>query len=670
MPEKPSTGASYNLSHRIGAAKAKEITTYENFVEGYRNREDTSLLKPQTLVAGSHDVLIGTTGRVRSREGYYIDGAKSTISSSTRPLPDWEMGTGFIHHLRAGGLTNGTNGQLQIRYTDTFGALGTVNGTYWLPLLGGTTTYPSGVATVSGLTSTYFQSANYWDSTNLLAKLLLVNRTGVIWEWTGAIGTIASVTSSSITLNGTVTPAQLKFYSSGYVINNGIVYQYASISGQTLNLQGGTPSPVGAVLNSPVYQQPVSFTFASGTFTNTPSPATGFTCDLIGILKTSNQVMVASISNNVIYLSQAGTYTNYSQSTARLQYEGDMFTSVGNVTALVPEDSEMYVSAGQDEWYITDFTDTTITNQTTGATLVYENSQLQQLKTTSGQASISQYATTKIKNLIAYVSNEPIVNTLGIVANYLSVPQVADLSSPIVYDMNNYNFTDASIYYWKQRILVAIPKSGTVIIYNMTNPKEPFWEAPLTLPVSGFCTVGNTLIGHSYNTFESYVMFQGYSDRALNINATGNPINAVALFAFNEVGLRAKRKSFDKFFLEGYISPSTALNFGFFFRSPQNGLSLGQSFLLMGTNPIIPQGGGDDSLGKLSLGKDPLATDIPIPQQLKLPNYFAVTKLTLRSPFVSFQPAFYSNGVNQRWELLAYGSNAVPTSENENDTTF
>src|ERR1017187_6162234 len=95
------TFSSFTLYRRISAAKAKEITTIENFVEGYRSREDTTLLKPETLVAGSHDVLVGNTGRIRSREGYYLDGAGSSVISATRPLPDWEMGTGFVHHLRA-----------------------------------------------------------------------------------------------------------------------------------------------------------------------------------------------------------------------------------------------------------------------------------------------------------------------------------------------------------------------------------------------------------------------------------------------------------------------------------------------------------------------------------------------------------------------------------------
>lgn len=653
----PKTGSSFTLNRRISAAKAKEIVTVEDFVEGYRNREDTSLLKPQQLVAGSHDVLVGNTGRIRSREGYYLDGVKSSVVSVTRPLLDWETSTGTVHHLRAGNLTSaGNDGKLQLRYIDAPGALGAVGNTYWLDLL-------------TSLTSTYFQSTNYWDVSAVKAKNLLVNRTGIIYEWTGAIGTIASVTASTIVLNGTLTLAQLGFDAAGFVINNGIVYQYDSISGQTFTLHSGTPSPVGSVVNSPVYQQPVSYTFASATFTNSIAPPTGFTVDVIALLKNSNQVMVASITNNLVFLSKAGTYKDYSQSSARLQYEGDTFTTIGPVRAFAPQENAVYVAAGLDEWYTTQFTETTLVSQGTSTTLTYENAQLAQLKTTSGQASQSQYMTTKIVNDVVFVSNEPRVDSLGRVDDILLTPQITNLSYPIITDMNAYNFTDASCFYFKEKLYVAIPSSGVVIIYNMTNPKSPFWEAPQNLPISGFCAVGNTLIGHSFNTFESYVMFSGYSDRAANANSTGNPISSVALFAFQGLGLRAKSKSFNKFFVEGYITQPTTLNVGLIFRAPGNGVTAGTTLAIVGTDSYVINNVVDDSLGKFSLGKNPLATDISSPQQQNLPPYFAVIKTFLRNPYFAYQPMFYSLGTNQRWEVLSYGNNASPTYEGENSIT-
>jgi len=643
------------IPQRLLKAKTRELALYSDFIHGYRNREDTSLLDPKTLVAGSRDVLVGTTGRIRSREGYYMDGAKSSVVSVTRPLPDWEMGTGTIHRLRAGNLTSaGNDGKLQLRWIDTPGALGTVGKTYWLDLL-------------TGLTSTYFQSTNYWDTSAVKAKNLLVNRTGTIWEWTGGIGTIASVTAGTIVLNGTLTLAQLKFDASGYIINNGVVYQYDSISGQTFTLHAGTPSPVGSVVNSPVYQQPVAYTFSGATFTGSITPPTGFTCDLIALLKNSNQVVLASITNNLVYLSKAGTYKDYSQSTARIQYEGDTFQTVGNVIALQPQEDAIYVSAGTSEWYATSFTQTTLTNSTNTTTTTYETAKLADLKTTLGQGALSQYLTTKIKNDVIFVSNEPIVNSLGRVANVFQTPQITDLSFPIVMDMNQYDFTDGSIFYFKQRIYLAIPASNVVLIYNMTNPKNPFWEAPQYIPISGFSAYGNKLIGHSYNTFESYILYSGYSDRANDMNSTGNPINAVALFAFQTMGIRAKTKSFNKFAIEGYISQPTELDVGIIYRGPGNGVDVSQTFILKGTDDYVINSNIDNSLGKYALGKSPIAGDLS--QQSSLPPYFLVIKTSVRTPHLAFQPRFSSTGVNQRWELLSFGSNEKSTSEGENDIT-
>ncbi len=648
---------SFTLNKRIGAAKAKEISTIENFVEGYRNREDSTILKPQTLVAGSHDVLIDVSGRVTIRNGYYIDGSKSNIASITRPLADWTMQNGFIHHLRAGGINVGGDGQLQLRYIDTLGALGTIGNTYWLPLL-------------TSLSSVYFQSSNYWDSTALKAELLLVNRSSIVWEWTGAIGTIASIpSSSSIVLNGPLTLAQLFFDSSGHIINNGIVYQYDSITGNTFNLHAGTPDPTGSVVNSPVYQQPVSFTFANLTFgAITTPPPTGFTVDLVGVLS-SNQVLFASISNNLVYLSQAGNFQSFDQSAARIQYQGDVYTTIGNVTAFAPQEDEMYISSGLDQWYTTEFVLNPLVDPLTNLTVNYETTQLASLKVTAGQAAQSQYMTTKIKDSVVFISNEPIMNTFGRVTNILLTPQMTDESFPIVNDMNAYTFTDSSLFYFKQKIYLTIPTMGIVRIFNMTNPKSPFWEAPQYLPISGFCAVGNTLIGHSYNTFESYVMFTGNSDRALSANQTGIPISWNMTFAFQNLGLRAKRKSFNKFFTEGFINSATTVMAGLVYRSPGVGINPSQTLTISGTGNYVLQNASEVSLGKSSLGKNPLGGDIQFPEQFNLPPYFALISLTPRVPWLAFQPTFFGSGIGQQFSLLAYGSNASPTNEMEVEIT-
>lgn len=639
------------LNKGVKAAKSKEISTLSDFVAGYRNREDTSLLKPTTLVAGSHDVLTNVSGRLGSRKGYILDGAGSSVQAPRKSPFDWETQTGAVRHLIAGFLTSaGNDGRLQFRYEADDGTI-----TY-LDLL-------------TGLSSTDFNYVNFWESSNVRAILLFVNGSEGIWEWSGAVGEASSTISSvgtTITLEGTKTLAQLGFTATGSLLANDITYTYSSISGQTFS--GVSPSltmPIPSL--TPIYQVPVFTPVGPMTFDVTPRPPTGFTFDLISQLQ--NQVFFGSLTSNLLWMSKAGTYKDYSQSTARLQYEGDQFTTQGSLKALIPEDKQLWISAGLEEWYYTDFVQTTITNQLSGLTTVYENAQLQRIKTTSQQAAQSQAFTSKIKNNIIFLSFEPIVNSLGTVANYLDSPQTVDLSFSIVNDMNNYNFTGGSIFYTRQFVYLAVPAEGLFRIYNMTNPRDPFWEAPITIPLTSFSQLENgTVLGHSYLTSESYVLWQGYSDRAADINSTGNPISAEATFAFQTEGIRPKRKSLSLFFTEGYMSRNTQLTVGFTFRSPNSGLSPAQSFILSGTAKYVLKG-ENNSLGKFSLGKEPLGTDTIITMQNTLPSYFAVKKQILRFPFLNFQPSFSSYGVNQPWELLSFGSNASPTSEEETDIT-
>lgn len=633
----------------VGKAKVHEINALSDFTAGYRSREDTSLLKPQTLVAGSHDVLTTTTGRVSARKGYTLDGAGGVVQAGIKSAFDWESVNGYVHHLRSGFLTSaGNDGKLQLRYVDSTGTVS------WLDL-------------IAGLSSISFQYVNFWNSTAVKAYLLMVNGQSGIYEWTGAITTVLSATLNTITTSGTKTFAQLGFTATGSLIAGGVTFAYTGGT-STTTLTGVTGNASGLVAGTPIYQAPVFTAVGSMTFTTTPTPPTGFTFDLID--QVNNQVFFGSLASNLVYMSKAGTYKDYSQSTARIQYEGDQFTTQGLLKAFIPEDDKLYISAGLDEWYYTEFVQTTITNQTTGTTTTFENAELKRLKTTTGQAAQAQNMVTKIKNNIVYVSYEPIICSLGNIANYLNVPQVVDISFPIVNDIDKYDFTGGSVFYTKQFVFVAIPKHSLFLMYNMTNPQDPYWEAPQTIPLSCFSQVGNQVLGHSSLTSESYVLFNGYSDRAADSQHTGAPINAAAVFAFQTAGLRAKRKSFNKFFVEGYLSENTQITVSMFYRAPSSGLTPDQSFTIDGTGSYVLGQDDNNSLGKYSLGKEPLGGDsVILPLQNKLPYYFAVIKTTTRFPYLNFQPVFSSYGVDQPWEIVSFGSNESTTTENETDIT-
>lgn len=634
----------------VGKSRVYAIASDSNFTDGYRNREDTSFLSPKTLVGGSHDVLTDVSGRIGTRKGYIMDGAADNSRTSIRGWFSWETQVGVNQLLRAGFLTTALNdGKLQLRYVNSSGV------TTWYDLL-------------TGLSSTSFNFVSFWDTTNVRSVLLMVNGSAGIWEWSGAIGTVASSTANTITISGTKTWAQNGFYAAtGSVIAAGVTYAYTGGT-STTTLTGVSPSAAAIPVGTVIYQAPVFTASSTFVFTVTPTPPTGFTIDLISQL--NNQVMMASLTFNLVYLSVVGTYKDYSQSAARLQYQGDQFTTQGTVTAFIPEDNQMYISAGIDEWYITDFIQTQLQNATTSVVLTYENAKLDRLKTSAGQATTSQALTTKAINTILYVSNEPIVNSLGFVANYFQNVQVEDISYSIVNDINTYDFTDGSIFYFRKFIYLTVPREGLYLVYNMTNPQNPYWEAPQHVTLSGFSNDGNTLIGHSYLTSESYVMNVGYSDRALDANHTGNPISTVAVFAFNEEGVRTKRKSFNEFWTEGYMNANTELTVSLIFRSPNAGVIPSQTLTLLGTDPYVLTGVYDNSFGKFSFGKTNLGGDPETLTSDQIPSYFAVSRTLTRNPYLAYQPAFSTYGVNMQWYLLSFGSNSSTTTEIQPDITI
>lgn len=613
----------------------------EKFAHGYRNREDKTILPAGILVEGSQNVLTNTAQRIASRQGYVIDGQTNTTIAPILSAFDWQMHTGDTQHLRAGLETSGSNGKLQFRYVATAagqswsGNTFTDGQVYWIDLM-------------TGLTSVNFNFTDYWDTTLVQARLLFVNGTSNIYEWSGGVTTYASSTVNTLTKQGTETWAELGFKDVGSVTINGTVYTYSGGYGTT-TLTGVAPNPtLGAYVAGAVIYQTV-ITHANATITGLP-PA--FENDLIANL--GNQIYIGSNIDNSVYVSKQNDFTDFGfTSPVRVVGEGAVLTLDGTPNALIPQEDEMYATAGKDQWYQTQFQ--------LSADLAAQSLTVNRLKTTGRQAAQTQAMTTKIKNDVAFISFEPIVNTLGRVDNVVLTPQVTDISFPIVNDMNNYDFTDASAFYLKMFLYIAVPREGKVLIYNMTDPKNPYWEAPQILPISRFYSVDGELYGHSYQVNESYKLFTGYNDN-------GNSYNCVATFSFNNYGTRTSSKSFNQHYTEGYINSNTTLTLGL--QYDIDGCATVTTYNLVGTDTqfvcVLPD---NASLGKVSLGKNPLGSTALITSPNQLPPKFRWIRTFPRKPFYEQQTTFSSSGVDQQWEILAFGGAATLTAEGNNKIT-
>lgn len=601
------------------------VTSYKN---GYRNNEDITNLPAGVLIVGSQNMIINVSDRVQIRKGYALDGATSSVAAQVANSFDWRTRGNNEKHMRVGGLTSaGNDGVLQYRYVDENGDV------TWRDL-------------TTALTTVAYNFTTYWNTTESLREVLYVNGTSNIYRWNGATAVIASTTANTITKTGTDSWLDAGFYSTGNksIVINGTTYTYTG-GESTTTLTGVSADPTGEANGSVVHQLPV--TTANSAMTGIPST---FTNGLISIL--NNQVFVASLTSPSVYISNVNSYTDYSSSTPREAGEGGTLILDENIVAFVPQESTMYISAGLDLWYKVEFE---LQTSTVGVT--YQQINSLPLKTGRQQGAISQAFVSHMKNNVITVTNESTVDMLGLVENYFTQSQQQNISDPIKLDIDSYDFTGGCIFYHRNYIYVAVPVEGLVLAFSLDTMT---WTSPLTLPISRFYIVDGELYGHSYNTFESYKLFTGYADRVYT-GFEGHPIDAKAVFSYQNYGSRGTYKSANELYTEGYVNANTVITATINYEL--DGCQTTKTFQINGNDTQIvcvsqPSGSlGSTSLGKVKLGGTMTST------LTGLPPKFRSIKTFSNNDFFECSIAYEVLGTDNRFELLAFGLNAMESTQ-------
>jgi len=470
---------------------------------------------------------------------------------------------------------------------------------------------------------------------------------------TGGTGTLAyiyvySVDSGTILKSGTETWAQSGFlFATGVgttrtVIINGTTYTYDSgnFLGNTTTLYGVTPDPSGLSAGDVVVQGVVTIP-NTGASDGLP---VAFHNDLIGTL--NGHVFIGSLTSSFIYVSETNSYTTWTGNAGALVLNAPP-------KAFINQEEQLYISSGQNEWFLVNL-------DLVFNTVFINEFQIHRLNTAAQQSAQSQAWTTKIANQIAFLSFEPVMEAFGPVQNILGVPQMVDLSYSIVNDMNAYDFTGGSAAYFRKMLYMAVPREGLVLIYNMTDPANPYWEAPQVMPISRFSIIEGELYGHSSQVSETYKLFTGTNDN-------GHAIAANVTFSFNNYGTRTETKGYNNFYVEGYILPNTPLNLNV--QYDIDGCATFTSFTIDGDDTqivCIPK--DDGSLGKASLGKHPLGEGLTTIEDTGKPK-FRVIKTFPTNYFYEDQISFSSTGTDLGWEIVAFGPQLLDGGNLNNSIT-
>src|ERR1035437_918847 len=593
----------------------------------------------------------------------------SVIDSGILSNYDFDNFKGDRRNMRAGFLTTaGNDGKLQYRYTDSSSLV------TWINLM-------------TGLTIVKLCFCSYWDNTALIKYVLWVDGSNNVSSWNGAVTTLASATSNTLTTQGSLTWQQLGFTATGSITIGGVTATYSggyttgTLTGVSVDLSNaGVYS-----LASEIHQTPVTTAISGMTDILATFAPTVIGCGM------NNQIYLGSSTSNNLYISKKDDYKTYTVSTIRLAGEGAKITldapptkflsqevTAADKTAGSDATFDMWISEGKDTWAIIRFVENIGYNSSGVATTASETVKHLRLKTSPLQGAMSERLVSKMKNHIMYIGSDKVASFIGYIS-YQFIPTIVDFSFPIIDDMNSYDFTDGSIFYHKNFAYVTLPKHSLIRVYNMTDQTKDqfsqykaiedvtqmpwFWESPIAYPISGFYVVDGELYGHNYTTSESYKLFTGGS-------FNGQDITADATFAFDSKGDRTQSKASDELWIEGYIKQNTLLSATV--AGDLNGCQTTQTTIVDGSdNQIVCFGGGSGntghSLGQDNLGSKPLGGAITATSTL--PAWFHVAKTYPQVQFYLEQISFGSKGVDLQWELICFGTNARMTPENNNSIT-
>ncbi len=589
---------------------------------GFRAKEDVTNLPPGVMVDGSQNVLTNGGERVAARQGYTLFGQSNAALTGVQSSYDWlDRFNGEERHLRS------YTGELEYLFEASDGSI------TWRRLANG---FGDNVS---------FNFDTFWNNTEKIDLLLFVNGTNNVYEWSGGVTTFASATANTITKQGTFTWAQEGFYTTGTrsVIINGTTYAYTGGEGTT-TLTGVSPDPTGGAYSAGEVIHQAIRTTAMSSFTSGPSATY-----LVSLIQTlQNHVYYGSFVDRFMYFSKSIDYKDLSFATPRIATDGGTFTLDSPPKAMKVEEEFMYVSGGMNDWFKVIFTES--------ADTVNQSVSIQKLKTTVQQATQSQAFTTKDKNSVVFLSQEPTITTLGRV-QLVQTPQNVDLSDPIKNDMNSYNFTGGSILYFQNFLYVAVPAEG---LFRMFNIQKQWWEAPQTGQFSRFAIIDGELYAHSSEVPETYKLFTGATDN-------GAPIECMAAFSYQNFGDRANTKIFNRCYIEGYISSNTILTLRVLY--DYKGATGVSTYLINGSDrDILFVPADDGSLGKHSLGKASLAGR-ELTDDTALPPKFRVYPWFNELDFYEMQFQFESNQEDADWELIAIGNDSTMSTSGNNKLT-
>ena len=604
---------------------------------GYQTATDESNTDFRLLVSGSKNVLVDFQKKVKSRSGYSRLGSGNTALTEIRNGWTWNTSTGTKLPMRF------YDDELEVYLEEVDGY--TIDA--WTRVM-------SGLSTTELLRSCINKGGNggWYDTTEKLDLCLMVIANANLYEWTGAVAVVESVTANTITKKSTSTFAENRFYTSRdkTLINVRTGTEFTYTGGETtVTLTGVSGSPVtdGMVVGDILVQK---------VKTRSNLPSASRTNHFI--YNFENQIIIGSEDDNLVLGCQNTDLTDWTPSSPRVAGEGFSLTLDSPTRGITSLGSILLIGSGKSSIFKVVF------EQVAVGTTLAESVKIKKLDVGVNQGFLNQESIVPVGNTIFYLTNEVALRSIEDPDNLTGI-NPKTFSNPIKPDFDAEDWDNAFGMWYKNVLYLSTPDASHLYMLNFVQDADGklfrFWNPPQVLPVGAMTLISKDgveqLYGHSNGVPETYLLFDGASDGQYDSMDTADklPIECRAIYAYNSYKSKGELKNFDEYYIDGEITPATK-ELNLIIKYDYGGSTGTITKTIDGSVEEILEGQvGFNSLAQQSLAVNPMGGLLNPPTDARK---FRVVYEIAKEDFFEMQTEFYSNDVDKYWAVINHGANA------------
>lgn len=515
------------------------------------------------------------------------------------------------------------------------------SGTTFKYLWDGTGTNPGISATTAPIGSYVYLAAQNFSAAN--NGLFVVTGSGSnYFEVTNALGVAEN--------NKTIGTGSVFISFKNFVNVGGTQYAYSGGAGTT-TLTGVLPNP-SALTATTVVTSPI--------VTSSDKPADGFASDFCKVV--NNRLFVGSYTSRLVYISSSTDFTNFTIPASIIPGSPNLLTLDGTGKGISIRKGVAHVSFGTNGWVSVNFP-----TYTTGGVLL-EQITPQLLPVQALGAAYSHEMIDTVGDNIVYLAQDQQARYLGDTNNAFTTVYPS-LSQEIFLELQEEDFTDGSLNCIGDFTYITAPNSGKVYLYQVRQSITPdgqvfaerLWHSPFIWNASRVDEIDGQIVAFSNSNPQVYYVWDTgqYYDDSPSDEAI--PYDSILAFAYRTDKNRTALKLFDKIYTEGYLTPGTTLNLEVNYN--WNGAS-GQLSTVINSSDLSAYlfQTNVGALGDTPLGDVPLGDTIIEGDGSDLVKFKNIKSLSQKDCF-EYQLVYSSENVNDQWQILATGTNAVISDE-------